>query len=112
VDKLDRILSEGLEPRFSRHQAMAERVQSWAEQAGLALYAPAGYRSRTVTTVDNQLRIDVGAINRFLKEKGILIANGYGELKDITFRIAHMGDMQMADIESLLEAMDEFLVQG
>src|SRR4030065_188054 len=31
--QLDRILSEGLGQRFSRHQAMAQRVQSWAEQA-------------------------------------------------------------------------------
>ena len=108
--QLDRILSEGLEQRFSRHQAMAQRVQSWAEQAGLALYAPAGYRSRTATPGDNRLEMDVGAINRFLKAKGMRIANGYGELKDKTFRIAHMGDMQMADVESLLEAMDEFLV--
>ena len=107
--QLERIFAEGLEQRFSRHQAMAGRVQSWAEQAGLAMYAPAGYRSSTVTTVDNRMRMEVGAINRFLKAKGMRIANGYGELKEITFRIAHMGDMQMADVESLLEAMEEFV---
>lgn len=106
--QLERILAEGLEPRFARHQAMAARVQSWAETAGLALYAPAGYRSRTVTTVDNRRQIEVSAINRFLKERGMRLANGYGELKEKTFRIAHMGDMQMAEIEVLLAAMEEF----
>lgn len=107
--QLDRILREGLEQRFARHQAMAERVQTWAENAGLALYAPAGYRSRTVTTVVNRRQIEVGAINRYLKERGMRIANGYGELKEKTFRIAHMGDMQMAEIEGLLAAMEEYL---
>jgi aspartate aminotransferase-like enzyme len=37
------------------------------------------------------------------------IANGYGPLKEKTFRIAHMGETQMGDIEELLEAMEEFL---
>ena len=37
------------------------------------------------------------------------IANGYGPLKDKTFRIAHMGETQMEDIEKLLAAMEEYL---
>jgi aspartate aminotransferase-like enzyme len=37
------------------------------------------------------------------------IANGYGPLKNITFRIAHMGEIQMSDIDMLLEAMEEYL---
>lgn len=107
--QLDRILAEGLEQRFARHQAMANRVQSWAEGAGLPLYAPPGYRSRTLTTVETRQHLDVGAMNGFLKERSMRIANGYDVLKEITFRIAHMGDMQMAEIERLLDAMDEYL---
>jgi aspartate aminotransferase-like enzyme len=40
------------------------------------------------------------------------IANGYGPLKGKTFRIAHMGETQPADVERLLEAMDDYLSQG
>jgi aspartate aminotransferase-like enzyme len=36
------------------------------------------------------------------------IANGYGRLKDITFRIAHMGETQPTDIGELLTALEEF----
>jgi len=39
----------------------------------------------------------------------MVISNGYGDLKGKTFRIAHMGDTQMADLETLYTAMDEFL---
>ena len=39
------------------------------------------------------------------------IANGYGDLKGKTYRIAHMGEIDMADVEKLLAAMDEFLKQ-
>jgi len=40
------------------------------------------------------------------------IAGGYGPIKESTFRIAHMGETQIEDIEKLLEAMEEFLQKG
>jgi aspartate aminotransferase-like enzyme len=107
--QLDRILAEGLEQRFARHRAMAERVQAWALAAGLGLYAMPGYRSQTVTTVVNTRNMDIPALNTFLKKRDMCIANGYGPLKGKTFRIAHMGETKMTDIEQLLEAIDEFL---
>ncbi|MBI5932963.1 MAG: alanine--glyoxylate aminotransferase family protein [Chloroflexi bacterium] len=110
LDKqLDRILAEGLENRFARHSAMAKRVQEWADEHDLSMYAPEGFRSQTVTTVKNDRGWDVSALNKFLQERGMRIANGYGSLKNITFRIAHMGEIQMEDIEELLKAMEEFL---
>jgi len=113
LDKqLDRILAEGLEARFARHSAMAKRVQDWAEAHDLNMYAPEGFRSQTVTTIKNERGWEVSALNKFLLERGMRIANGYGALKNITFRIAHMGETQMADIEALLEAMEEYLKQG
>ncbi len=105
--QLDRILAEGLETRFARHSSMAQRVQSWAEAHGQSMYAPEGYRSQTVTTVSSDL--DVSAINKFLLQRGMRIAGGYGALKGKTYRIAHMGEIQMSDIEVLLAAMDEYL---
>lgn len=107
--QLDRILAEGLENRFARHAAMAKRVQDWAEEHDLSMYAPEGFRSQTVTTLKNERGWDVSALNKFLLLRGMRIANGYGTLKNITFRIAHMGEIQMEDIDELLEAMEEFL---
>ena len=107
--QLDRILAGGLEARFAHHSAMAQRVQSWATSRGLPIYAPEGYRSQTVTTIVNQVGIDFPALDRFLLERDMRIANGYGALKDKTFRIAHMGEIQMDDIETLLAALDEYL---
>lgn len=107
--QLDRILEEGLEARFARHSAMAQRVQDWAASRGLEMFAPAGYRSQTVTTIANTLEIDVPDLNAYLKERGMRIANGYGPLKGKTFRIAHMGEIRPADIDNLLSAMDAYL---
>ena len=107
--QLDRILAEGLDNRFARHSAMAKRVQEWAEAHDQSIYAPEGYRSQTVTTIKNDRSISISDLNTFLKQRDMRIANGYGQLKDKTFRIAHMGEIQMEDIEKLLTAMEEYL---
>jgi aspartate aminotransferase-like enzyme len=107
--QLDRILAEDIENRFTRHSAMAKHVHEWAEAQGLSMYAPEGFRSQTVTTIKNDRGIDISDLNIFLKQRGMRLANGYGPLKNITFRIAHMGETQMNDLEELFAAMEEYL---
>jgi aspartate aminotransferase-like enzyme len=107
--QLDRILEEGLENRFARHAAMAKRTQNWASAHGMDPLAPEGYRSKTVSTIKNDKGLDISALNKFLQTKGMRIANGYGELKDKTFRIAHMGEITMSDVDTLLAYMEEFM---
>jgi predicted phosphoserine aminotransferase len=109
LDKqLDQMLAEGLEARFARHAGMAAFVQRWAEQR-LELFAAVGFRSNTVTTVRNALELNVPALIDFLEAQGMVIANGYGSLKNETFRLAHMGETRLVDIERLLEAIDSFI---
>ncbi len=107
--QLDRILEEGLDNRFARHAAMAKRTQSWASAHGMDPLAPEGYRSKTVSTIKNTKGLDIAALNKFLQTKGMRIANGYGDLKDKTFRIAHMGEITMSDVDTLLGLMEEFM---
>ena len=107
--QLKRIFDEGLENRFARHSEMAEKVQSWTMERDLKLYAPEGYRSQTVTTVDHGGEIDFTELNSYLIEQGVRIANGYGDLKGKTFRIGHMGERQLSDVEDLLATLDSFL---
>jgi aspartate aminotransferase-like enzyme len=109
--QLDRIFEEGIENRFARHSAMAEHVHAWAEAQGLSMYAPEGFRSQTVTTIKNEREIDIADLNAFLKKRGMRLANGYGPLKNITFRIAHMGEIQISDLDELFAAMEEYLKQ-
>ncbi|MGW8224761.1 MAG: pyridoxal-phosphate-dependent aminotransferase family protein [Anaerolineales bacterium] len=106
--QLDRILEEGLENRFARHSQMAALVQEWVP-THLKLFAEDGHRSKTVTAVSNSLGLDISDLNRFLAGRQMLIANGYGRLKEKTFRIAHMGDTRVADIQTLLIALEEYI---
>jgi aspartate aminotransferase-like enzyme len=109
--QLNRMLAEGLQNRYDRHTAMAKRVQSWAVEHGMEPLASEGYRSKTVSTIKNLREVDIPALNEFLLTKGMRIANGYGNIKNKTFRIAHMGETTMEDIDTLLEAFETFLNQ-
>lgn len=106
--QLDRILEEGLDARFKRHAALAERARSWGQQH-FDLFAAEGYRSQTVTTIRKTSAIDVPALNQFLGQRGMVLANGYGPIKEQTFRIGHMGELKLTDLEQLLAAIDEFM---
>jgi len=106
--QLDRILAEGLPARFARHARMAEMTQTWALDH-FDLLAPQGFRSKTVTAIKNAPRIDVAALNAHLAAHDMAIAGGYGALRETTFRIGHMGEIQPADVERLLSAIDDYL---
>jgi len=76
---------------------------------GFGLFAADGYRSQTVTCIDNTPGMDYAALSKFLKQRNLAISNGYGDLKGKTFRIAHMGDVTEAELNELLAVMSEFL---
>jgi predicted phosphoserine aminotransferase len=109
--QMDRILAEGLENRYARHAAMAERVQSWAEAVGMPALAAPQYRSKTVSSLQNTRGFEVSALNKFLTQRGMRIANGYGKFKEKHFRIAHMGEIQLSDVDALLPAIEDFVKQ-
>jgi aspartate aminotransferase-like enzyme len=106
--QLTRILEEGLETRFARHQTMARMVRAWAK-THFALFADEAYASNTVTAIANTRNISVADLNAKLGERGFMISNGYGALKEKTFRIAHMADCTPADIDELLGHINAIL---
>lgn len=106
--QLDRIMEEGPENRFIRHKAMAEIVRDWAEDR-FALFPDRAYASDTLTTITNTREISIGDLNKKLGELGYAISNGYGDLKEKTFRIAHMADRQIDEVIELLRVIDTLL---
>ena len=96
---------EGQDARYARHAAMAETARKWAVDQGFEILAGEGYRSNTVTTVKNNLDIDVAALGKAAGEEGYLFSNGYGALKGKTFRIAHMADRKPEDLQAYLDML-------
>ena len=106
--ELNTILAEGLENRWARHIAMAETVRAWARKYW-ELFPDERFLSNTVTTIKNTRGISVADLNKALAERGAMISNGYGALKEQTFRIAHMGDLTVDDIKWLLSQINDIL---
>ncbi len=106
--QLDCIIEEGLENRFKRHLEMAEYTRSWAKR-NFELFADERYASATLTTIKNTKEISVKDLNSELGKRGFAISNGYGDLKEKTFRIAHMADLTVDDIKELLVEIEDVL---
>ena len=106
--QLDRILKEGVSNRYDRHQQMADLVRNWADEKLAGVFPEQGYRSNSIGVL-NRGDLDFDSFHSKLKSKGYEISNGYGDVKEKTFRIGHMGDTTPAGIKQLLSAMDEIM---
>lgn len=95
---------EGLEARHERHRRMRaithERTAPYARIA-----ADPEHASATVTALTPILAPDT--IRAEMKKRGFTLGGGYGQWKDTTFRIGHMGDIPIADLETMLDALGE-----
>ena len=113
--QLRRIESEGMVSRWARHRTMAERCGQWVDSmrdehgVGLSVLAAEGERSSTVTCVVLPDGVEGPSVVSAMKERGLVIGGGYGKLKGTTFRIGHMGDHTLAELEVVLEALEEVL---
>ena len=106
--QLELIMEEGLENRFNRHLAMAQYTRNWAKKY-FSLFPDEKYASVTLTTVKNTRHISVKELNEQLGKRGFVISNGYGNLKEKTFRIAHMADLTLEDVKELLLNIEDIL---
>ena len=106
--QLDKILAEGMQARYRRHQQMADMVRDWADRKMDGVLPEKGYQSNSIGVI-NRGSLDFDDFHKKLKAKGYEISNGYGEVKESTFRIGHMGDVQPEGIKELLATMDSIL---
>jgi aspartate aminotransferase-like enzyme len=113
AEQMRRIESEGIEARAARHQAMADRCAEWSlgtgARWGLSLLAPEGFRSPTHTAIALPPHRRGTQVAAALEERGWTIAAGYGRLKETTFRIGHMGDHTVDELNGVLAVLEEVL---
>jgi predicted phosphoserine aminotransferase len=107
--QLAAVLAEGLEARWARHAALQRRTVAWAEERGLCLPAAAAHRSPTVTAIEAPPGHPAPDLVRALATRGFTVSSGYGDWKPTTFRIGHMGEVQLSDLDGLLDALGHLL---
>jgi aspartate aminotransferase-like enzyme len=104
------LAAEGIEARWARHEQMAARTWQWVDEMNgrgvrLEVLAQTGHRSPTVTCVKVPEGWTGPRVSAAVRQRGFVIATGYGKLKESTFRIGHMGDHTLAELEELLGAL-------
>ncbi len=104
--RMDLLLEETYDKVYQRHKDMAQYTQQWAKKH-FEMFPEQGYESITVSCIKNTLGKNVKQLNEKLEEKGYSIGNGYGKLKDVTFRIGHMGEWNTNSVKQVLELIDE-----
>lgn len=112
--QLVRLREESVEQRWARHAAMARRTWQWVDElrgqgVPLAVLAPEGFRSPTVTCIRIPEAHSGPAVAASLEARGFTIAPGYGGLRDRTIRIGHMGDHTVEELDTLLDELTTVL---
>ena len=107
--QLNRMIIEGLDNRYKRHNDMANMAREWAHKKGFKIFPKEGYESVTLTCINHEGKVDVPSMKEKLAQKGFEISSGYGKTKEVTFRIGHMGDIGVNDLKELLEIMDDLI---
>ncbi len=103
---------EGLPNVYQRHAQMAERARRSAAELGLALQCPdlASY-STTLTAIAAPQGVSPKELRNGMRLRGVLTAGGLGKYTESAFRIGHMGDIRLADVDRTLAALAETLAE-
>ncbi len=110
--QFERIEAEGgIEARWDRHLDMQETVERWVAGRGGELgfsYLPReGRRTPTVSCLKVREGVNGRTYVLEMKKRGWIIGTGYGDLKEETIRIGHMGDHSVSEVEELLSVLEE-----
>lgn len=106
--QLDKMLREGMPARYRRHEEMSAMVERWADEKLDGVFPEEGHRSRSIAVL-NRGGLDFDAFHKKLKARGYEISNGYGDIKEKTFRIGLMGDLTPAGVGELLDTMSSIM---
>jgi alanine-glyoxylate transaminase/serine-glyoxylate transaminase/serine-pyruvate transaminase len=102
---LTRILDEGLENVWARHEAAGAQLWAGLQEMGLELFAAEGYRLPELTTVKVPDGVDSAKVRSYLLERhGLEIGAGVGQYAATVWRIGLMGHNARPDAVLLVLA--------
>ncbi len=112
--QLEDIAEETLPSRFLRHRKMMDTIHTWvesedAQRVGFSVLAEPEYRSPTVTVVLTQKSFPLASYLSVLSREGYVLGAGIGQIAGNSFRVGHMGDLSVEDVQELTKALTESL---
>lgn len=103
---LKKILSEGIENVYARHQTLADKTRNQVKALGLELLADESAASNTVTAIKLPEGIDGRQLTKHVRESyNVVLGGGQGSLAGKIVRVAHLGYVETAEIDDALSAL-------
>jgi len=90
---------------FDLYAQRNRRIREGVKKLGLTMFPKAGYESPTVNCIKSPAGIDGLEVYERMRMDGFELAEGYGTIKNSTFRIGNMGYIPFEDIDSMLAAL-------
>ncbi|TFH23001.1 alanine--glyoxylate aminotransferase family protein [Candidatus Bathyarchaeota archaeon] len=90
---------------FDLYSERNSRIRDGIKKLGLSMFPRSGYESPTVNCVKSPVGIDGLEVYEHMRMEGFELAEGYGTIKNSTFRIGNMGYIESEDIDSMLESL-------
>ncbi|OQB27178.1 MAG: Soluble hydrogenase 42 kDa subunit [Chloroflexi bacterium ADurb.Bin180] len=107
---LELMVQEGLETIVQRHRDLARQTRAGLRALGFAMLASDQDASPTLTAARVPVGLSATEIKkRLLRDYGVAVAAGMGELKEQIIRVAHMGYCSEENISQLLAALKGLL---
>jgi len=106
---LEMIDKDGKQSFFKLYSDRNLRIRRGLEKLGLTLFPEKGYESLTVSCINAPQGRSGLEIYEEMRTKGFELAEGYGVVKEKTFRIGNMGYILPEDIDAMLVALGEVL---
>jgi len=110
-ESLRMMMEEGIENRIKRHARVAASLRAGVEAMGLGLLADPEFRLNPLTTVLVPEGIDDAAVRgALLKDYGIEVGGGLGDIRGKVWRIGLMGEgAREANVFTVLSALENIL---
>lgn len=108
---LQLIVKEGLDNRFNRHQRAGKAMRTAIRALGLELLSKNEQVSaNTLSAPLYPSKMDTATFLQEINQEGIILAGGLlPELKNIYFRIGHMGSINKGDLLATIGAIETVL---
>ena len=108
---LDRALAEGIRGRRERYAARCALLDATLERLGMTQLVAAEARSHSIRSVRLPAGVSFAALHDSLREAGFVVYAGQGALAREIFRIACMGELEIADLERFAVALERVLAE-
>lgn len=108
---LDIVFREGLGRRYERHLAYGRGMRAALRALGLKPLPSEEAAAPTTTTVLYPEGLDDATFRRLMAARGITVAGALGPLAGKAFRVGHMGNVTVSELERAVGAMAQCLAE-